>query len=325
MTEEFAPPSARAAFAGVAAFYNTELAPLMIAAEKKRQRAMALAGAIVVVAAIASGAFLVIVGDMSQIAALIAAMIGVGAAGGVLAKTSGEVTHQVLNRIAAHLGFGYLRETSRPDYCAPFIAFGLLPDFNREDWEDEIDGAHEGVGFRLVEGHLKKRSSGKKQRTRTVFHGQLLVIDYPHKFTGQTIIKRDTGVFNAMAKPGKDFQRIGLASPRFEKAYEAWSTDQVVARTLLDPVMLERFQELDRLFDGAKLRAAFSDGRLYVALETGDKLTMGAMWRAIDGPKRAAAIFKEFDLIFDLIDVAAAQVEGRLAGAFSVDDVRKKA
>ena len=42
-------------------------------------------------------------------------------------------------------------------------------------------------------------------------------------------------------KPGKEYSHVGLASPEFEKAFEAWSTDQVEARELLDPLVLERF------------------------------------------------------------------------------------
>jgi hypothetical protein len=316
------PPSSRPEFQDVDTLYQRELAPLLNEGEMKRRAAVRDAAVIAAIAAACIGGFVSIGGDAGMIGAVVSGMVGLGIAGARINRARGEITHQVLARVADHLGFSYRRALSRPPYCSLFQDFGLLPSFNRESWEDELSGERAGAAFTLVEAHLKYRSSGKNKQTRTVFHGQLIVIDYHRKFSGETIIKRDAGLFNALAKPGKQFQRVGLASLKFEKAFEAWSTDQVEARALLDPVMLERFEELDRMFDGAKLRAAFSAGKLYVALEVGDKLDIGAMFQSIDGPQRVAKILKEIDLVFDLMDVATKSPIGRLDGAFSVEDVR---
>ncbi|MEJ2076595.1 MAG: DUF3137 domain-containing protein [Acidobacteriota bacterium] len=81
--------------------------------------------------------------------------------------------------------------------------------------------------------------------------------------------------------------------------------------------------EPNRELEGAKLRAAFSDGKLYIAVETGDRLNMGSMFAPLSGPERVDNILKAVDLIFDLIDVLLKRVDGRLDGAFSVEAVRK--
>ena len=94
------------------------------------------------------------------------------------------------------------------------------------------------------------------------------------------------------------------------------------ARALLDPLVLERFEELERLFDGAKFRAAFSKGKLFVVLETGDKLNMGSMFETLELPSRVELLLKEFDLIFDLIDVALKQIDAPLTGAVSAAALR---
>ncbi len=316
------PPSSRAAFANTPAFFDGTIAPLIARAEQRRRRAVRDAGLIAAAGAAVVAVFLVIGGDGGVIAAMVAGLIAVGVAGARLNRTRGEITDAIIGRFAGHLGFDYARSPGRPFYTEPFSRFGLLPRFNRERWEDEIAGAHDGVRFSLIEAHLKYRSGGRKKRTRTVFHGQLIVIDYPRPFAGTTIIKRDASVLNGLGRPGKAFRRVGLVSSKFEKAFEAWSTDQVEARALLDPVMLERFAELERLFDGAKLRVAFADAKLYIALENGDRLSIGTMFRPIDGAARADRLLKEFDLIFDLIDVAARRANAPLDGVLSVGDVR---
>lgn len=317
-------PSAREKFKGIADFYVSDLAPFLRAREDERQQAVMHSGlvliatAVVVVAALKFGPFAKGNGQF----AMVAGFAGMAAAAWRINKTRSDIASGLLQRICGKMGFAYQATRSRPDYFEPFDRLSLTPRFNREHWEDEVIGERLGARFSVCEAHLKYKSSGKKSSTRTVFHGQLLVIGYPKKFLGETVVKRDAGIFNRMMKPGKGFQNVGIASSKFEKIFEAWSTDQVEARELLDPLVLERFEELDRLFNGAKLRAAFSAGKLFVAMETGDKLNMGSMFTPLEGPERIERILKEFDLIFDLIDVLLKSVDKRLDGAFSVGAVR---
>ena len=312
--------SKRKEFQGFGDFYDSKAAPWLRAREEKRKRAVRTFFLIIVLGlVVAVGVY---AGGLHFQVALIVFVLGLAIAGAVLARARADISGGLLNLVCEHLGFAYRAKLSRPDYYAAFDRLRLMPNFNRESWEDEVRGARGGADFVLCEAHLKYKTSGKNSSTRTVFHGQLMTIDYHETFLGETVIKRDRGVFNRMMKPGGRFQRVGLASPKFEKIFEAWSTDQVEARTLLDPVVLERFEELDRIFDGAKLRAAFSGGKLYVAMETGDKLNMGTMFRSLESPERVETIMKEFDLVFDLIDVLLKRIDGRLDGAFSVEAVR---
>lgn len=318
-------PSSREEFQGFSSFFESDIAPYLHQKESARRQAVMHAGLIAIAAAVLSfGAFRFgPFGEGNFHAGFIIGMIGFAIAVWRINKTRGDITHGLLERICSYLKLDYTRNISRPYYCADFDRLGLLPNFNRESWEDEVRGARHGAEFVFCEAHLKYKSSGKRSSTRTVFHGQMMVIDYHKKFLGETVIKRDAGIFNRLMKPGKNFQRIGIVSPKFEKIFEAWSTDQVEARELLDPLVLERFEELDRLFDGAKLRAAFSKDRLFLAIETGDKLNMGSMFKPLKGPERVENILKEFDLIYDLIDVLLKRLDDRIGGAFTVEAVRQ--
>ncbi len=318
------PPSEREEFRGISDFYQTEIVPYLQEKEETRQNAVTHAGLIVVAAAVVAfaafrfGPF----GEGNIQMGAILGSLGAAAATWRLNRTRNDITHGLLERVCRKLSYEYRRDMGRPDYCAAFERLKLLPDYNRESWEDEVRGARHDAGFVFCEAHLKYKSGGKNSSVRTVFHGQLMVIDYHKKFLGETVVRRDAGVLNRFGKPGKDFQNVGIASPKFEKVFEAWSTDQVEARDLLDPLVLERFEELDRLFDGAKIRAAFTDGKLLIAMETGDKLNMGSMFTPLQGPERVLNILREFDLIYDLIDVLLKRVDRRIDGAFSLDTVR---
>lgn len=317
-------PSERSEYQGLNSFYESDIVPYLRGEEQERRSAVGKSALIVFVTLIfAAGAYgFAPFGEANFHIAFVAGIIGLSLAGAVLSKTRSAITAGLLERISGFFGFAYQRDVSRPDFVSAFDRLQLLPSYNRQSWEDQVVGARNDTDFVLCEGHLRKVTRGKRRRVKTVFHGQLLVLDYHKKLLGETVIKRDAGVFNRFMKPGAEFQRIGIVSSRFEKAFEVWSTDQVEARELLDPVVLERFEALDNLFDGAKFRAAFSGGKLYIALETGDKLSMGTMFKSFEDPTRFERIIKEFDLIFDLIDLAVKQVDGPLSGAITAAAVR---
>lgn len=319
-----APPSGREDYQGLDSYYEDEIVPFLQSQEMRRRSAVMHSGIVFIFTVMFAVAAYLLgpLGEANLHIAFIIGALGLSFAGATLTKARSNITAGLLQRVCGFLGFTYRREPSRPSFASELDRLRLLPGYNRQSWEDEVIGSRHGADFVLCEAHLKKVTRGKRKRVRTVFHGQLLLIDYHKQFFGETVIKRDAGVFNRLMKPGKEFQNVGLVSSRFEKAFEAWSTDQVEARELLDPLVLERFEELERLFDGAKFRAAFSRGKLYVVLETGDKLNMGSMFNPLDRSDRVEAILKEFDLIFDLIDVLLKRIDGPLDAAISVEALR---
>ncbi len=316
-------PSDRREFNGFEGFFDATIAPYL--AEKEHERGAAVTNVLILGGATAALSFsLALFGPFGGANLHAAVFLGFGGASlamWLLNRARADITHGLLRRIAGRLGFTYTGKLERPNYYDDFRRLKLLPGHNREEWEDEVKGVYEGNGFVLCEAHLKFKSSGKNSSTRTVFHGQLFIIDYPKRFLGSTVVLRDAGVLNSLGKPGKHYSRVGLTSPAFEKAFEAWSTDQVEARDLLDPIVLERFQELERLYGGKKLRAAFNGGRLLIALETGDRLNIGTMFAPLHGASRVETILAEFDAVFDLIDIVLKRLEGRIEGAFSVTHV----
>jgi hypothetical protein len=322
----FNPPSEREEFRDFASYYESDIAPYLREKEDARQSAVMQGGLIAIATAVAAfagfnfGPF----GEGNFQLGFIVGVLGLAAAAWRVNRTRSDITNGLLKRVCQRLSFGYRRGPGRPAYCSIYDRLKLLPDYNRESWEDEVKGEREGAEFEFCEAHLQYKSSGKNSSTRTVFHGLLLVIDYHKEFLGETVVRRDAGMFNRFGKPGRDFQNVGITSSQFEKIFEAWSTDQVEARDLLDPLVLERFEELDRLFNGAKIRAAFSQGKLLIAMETGDKLNMGSMFKPLEGAARVEQILAAFDCIFDLIDVLLKRVEGRMDSAFSVDAIRNK-
>jgi hypothetical protein len=136
----------------------------------------------------------------------------------------------------------------------------------------------------------------------TVFRGQIIRMTFPKKFLGTTVVRRDAGIFSGLMGLGSKMERVGVADPTFEKTFDIWSTDQVEARYLVHPVLMQRLLDLERNFEGKRLRCGFQDGEVVIAIEGGDKFEVGDMKKPLTEPAMARAIVDELRTIMLLID-----------------------
>ncbi len=207
----------------------------------------------------------------------------------------------------------YNPEPASPLVLSRFRNLGLIPSWDRESFEDQLLGTRGSTNFEFFEAHLedKRTRSDGKGRTRTewvtVFKGQCLVMNFHKPFNGLTKVFRDLGVLNVFNKignklSGQNLERVRLEDPKFEKAFEVFSNDQIESRFLLTPDFMERLLELERIFQGGKLRCAFSGGELFVCVEGGDLFEPGSMFTPLDNPDRIRELMEDFVAVFQLID-----------------------
>ena len=97
-------------------------------------------------------------------------------------------------------------------------------------------------------------------------------------------------------------KRIGLADPVFEKMFEAYGTDQVEGRVILDPAFMQRMVDLETSIDGSNIRFGFDQDKLFIAVETPDQFEAGSMLKALDRPERTQKILDEIGAVFDVVD-----------------------
>ena len=170
---------------------------------------------------------------------------------------------RVLPRLAASFGEITWRPAVMPD-LARLEAEHIFRAHGGAEAENELAGTYRGLPIHIVE--LKLANPDKKKET-PVFDGLLIDIT----------LKRDTGATTAVVSDGGAFgnfrdrltangrQQVKLEDPEFERVYEVYSTDQVAARALLHPALMEKMLKLGRLRDfGAPVMLA-SGARLTIA------------------------------------------------------------
>ena len=221
------------------------------------------------------------------------------------------------DRFAEAFGMRYRAEVHDPIRFDAFRQHGLLPGYDRRNFEDHFSGEAHGADFDIYEAHLEqKRRTKNRTYYVTVFHGVLIRINFPRTVEGVTLVTRDAGVFNALegwAKKtfgGDKLERIGLVDPTFEKAFEVYGTDQVMARYLLTPSFMERLLKLESELKGKNVRCVFDEklgegagrGELLIAAVTGNKFEAGSMFKPLTDHDRIANLHGEFAMIDDIIN-----------------------
>ena len=153
---------------------------------------------------------------------------------------------KILPRIAALFGnFVYTHDGSIN--LGLLKASKILPRYDRCKTEDYFAGEYKGVGIQFSEMKLTYTSgSGKNRRTVVSFKGLAILLDMKRKkFLGHTIVEKNKGaLLKWIEKMNLQMEPARMVDPEFEKLFDAYTTDQVEARYLLDPVIIERVKQV---------------------------------------------------------------------------------
>ncbi|MBX3511092.1 MAG: DUF3137 domain-containing protein [Hyphomonadaceae bacterium] len=307
--------------AGFQRFYAARIEPCFVANEGGRVAAVATFKQRMVMVAVGAVALAAIAwvwsgeAGLAFVALFFAGLLGWIWAYQPLAKVGETLKRQYCAAIAEAIGASFQLDGFQPPAFERLKQLRLVPGFARSKFEDLFHGAYKDSAFDLYEAHLEQRHTDSKGRTRysTVFRGQLIRMHFPRDFAGVTIVRRDAGVFNMFgggAINGLKLERVGLVDSRLEKAFEVWGTDQVEARYLLHPVMMERLLQLEQGLHGKRLRCAFEGGDLLVAVEGGNLFEPGDLFKPLADPTRAQRIVDEISGVVRVMDqVLTAQAQ----------------
>lgn len=205
----------------------------------------------------------------------------------------------VLTKLAGALKLTYAMEDFEPPAFDAARGFDILPYYERKSFEDLFAGHRRGCDFQLYEAHLEEeRGSGKNRRWVTTFRGQIIRIAFPKKFLGTTVVNRER--FFKWKRAG--FQRVGLESSQFERAFEVYGTDQVEARYLVHPAFMARLIDFEAAVGGKKLRCLFHEGDLVIVVEGPDMFEVVDVGKPIPEKERTKKGVLEIQGVFDVMD-----------------------
>ena len=145
--------------------------------------------------------------------------------------------------------------------------------------EDLVYGVHGRTGIRLSEVVAWERETSTDSKGRSesryveYFRGLMLIADFHKHFGHRTFVFPDTaeslfgGFGRAMQKLGgrRGTRLVQMDNVAFEKAFAIYTSEQVEARYILTPSMMERLLSMRKRF-GGNVRVAFKDSYVWIAV-----------------------------------------------------------
>ena len=131
----------------------------------------------------------------------------------------------------------------------------------------------------------------KMQHTDRCF---FFIADFQKDFQGHTTILR-----NSLFKLSSSGSRVKLENPDFEKTFDVYSTDQIEARYLLSPSMMERLLALDREFN-RNITISFRDSNILIAIPESRNHFEASIWKPMDD---LSQLKNDFSMIHALVSI----------------------
>lgn len=180
-----------------------------------------------------------------------------------------------------------------------FSVSGLFPSPDRYSSEDMISGRIDKTDFvcsevLAEERHVSYDSKGRRREYWSVlFKGFLFIADFHKNFSGQTIVKNDS-----LFKLGFGSKRVKLENREFESRFDTYSTDEIEARYILTPSMMERLILLDKKFH-QKVQFSYVGSSVFIAIPDNKNHFEASIWSSLSKEDIEA----EFSIICALLAI----------------------
>jgi len=214
-----------------------------------------------------------------------------------------NIIQKLINEDAS-LGITYY-----PDQSISVAEFEASKIFNsyvdRYHGEDLFEGKRDKTVFKFSEikaeeKHETTDSEGHRQTSySTIFEGVMFIAEFHKNLKGITRVKEGSDGFFEKLFAGKS--KVSLENINFEKIYNTYSTDQVEARYILTPDMMERMLKLKEKFN-AKVEFSFLHNLVFIAIHSNKDQFELDRKKPVDHAQ-IKRIFAEIDSFIEIIDM----------------------
>ncbi|MCE7863466.1 MAG: DUF3137 domain-containing protein [Bacteroidetes bacterium CHB5] len=217
---------------------------------------------------------------------------------------------QIIATLAQAQGLQYNHRAciSRSEYDQSQI-FVTTPDRYRGD--DMLTGTVGKTGIRFSELHTQYKSGGKNKSWHTIFRGIFFIADFNKHFIGETFVLPDVSENAFGSTLGGFFQKLNMARPQlvkledveFEKHFAIYGTDQVEARYILSPALMQRILNLKQKFN-TKVALSFIGSHVYIAI-TINKTLFEAPWlfSSVDNYKQLEEFHTDIAMCVEIVEL----------------------
>jgi len=223
-----------------------------------------------------------------------------------------RIVGEMVKFIDGNLAYNPENGIRQPAYMNSRI-FLTQPD--RYKCEDYVSGKIGETFIEFSEVHSEYKtetrdSKGHRQtHWHTIFKGLFFIADFNKNFAGTTVVLPDFAE-STFGFLGKIFQSwnltrseklIKLEDPDFEKLFVVYGDDQITARYILTPGMMERLSEFRRKLNST-IYLSFRDSKVYVAVSVNKNLFEPNVFSSNDNFEVLREYFTYLDLAGRIIE-----------------------
>ena len=178
---------------------------------------------------------------------------------------------------------------------------GLFTSPDRYHAEDLIEGCLDKTSFICSEVHAEERrarstKNGVQYYWEDIFKGFLFIADFHKEFQGETTVLRDS-----FFKIKMGASRVKMESPDFEKVFDVFSTNQIEARYLITPSMMERMLKLDSNFKKG-ITISFRNSTILVAIPDSKNRFEADVWSSLSDMSILTSDFAVLQSLLEIVD-----------------------
>lgn len=178
---------------------------------------------------------------------------------------------------------------------------GLFTSPDRYHAEDLIEGCLDKTSFICSEVHAEERrarstKNGVQYYWEDIFKGFLFIADFHKEFQGETTVLRDS-----FFKIKMGASRVKMENPDFEKVFDVFSTNQIEARYLITPSMMERMLKLDSNFKKG-ITISFRNSTILVAIPDSKNRFEADVWSSLSDMSILKSDFAVLQSLLDIVD-----------------------
>lgn len=270
------------------AFYTQELSSTLQELETERKKGTRLVTFLLLtILAGGAGIALPLIMELSPV---IAAAAGIALVAGIIVwsikiyrvsaaikiKFKQEVIKELVQFVDPGLSYNSKGFISQSEFSGSKI---FIQGIERYKGDDLVSGTigQTDVRFSELNAEYATRDQKGNKQYHTIFKGIFFIADFHKDFVGETVVVPDTAE-KLFGKLGTMLQKMNVSradlvkmeNPEFEKAFAVYGTDQVEARYILTPALMERIMDFKR--KSGKIHLSFLHSKVYLAISVSKNL-----------------------------------------------------
>jgi len=187
--------------------------------------------------------------------------------------------------------------------------FGVRPD--RVSGNDYVKGSIDGINIEFSDFHAQKRhkDSKGKEYWESIFRGLFLISEFPKNFHAETIVLPDSAqkIFGDLiggwlqSNNYSQNELVKMDNPEFEKEFVVYGTDQIEARYILTPSLMQKLLNYKKKTKHP-IYVSFIGGKIYMAIEYNDDMFEASLFHSLLEYKIAIEYIKTLHLAIGIVE-----------------------